>query len=123
LQIGRDWENFASLNLLFIFKMIRKIFYTLLLIMSINLAIAQSRQVVTGFVTDKITSLPIQFANVSILNSQPLIGAKTDSLGLFILSNIPIGRYDIKVSFIGYNDRIVREVLVVAGKQLLLKKV
>jgi hypothetical protein len=117
LQIGRDWENFASLNLLFIFKMIRKIFYTLLLIMSINLAIAQSRQVVTGFVTDKITSLPIQFANVSILNSQPLIGAKTDSLGMFILSNIPIGRYDIKISFIGYNDRIVREVLVVAGKQ------
>jgi CarboxypepD_reg-like domain len=88
--------------------------------MSIHIVIAQSNQVITGVVTDKITSLPIQFANVSVLNSQPSIGAVADSLGVFILSNVPIGRYDIKVSFIGYNDRIVREVLVVSGKQTLL---
>lgn len=97
--------------------MIRKIFSSLLLLMSINVVVAQSRQVVTGVVTDKITSLPIQFANVSVLNSQPSIGSATDSLGRFILYNVPIGRYDIKVSFIGYNDRVVREVLVVSGKQ------
>jgi CarboxypepD_reg-like domain len=100
--------------------MIQKLFCSLLLIMSIHIVIAQSNQVITGVVTDKITSLPIQFANVSVLNSQPSIGAVADSLGVFILSNVPIGRYDIKVSFIGYNDRIVREVLVVSGKQTLL---
>ncbi|MCU0325746.1 MAG: carboxypeptidase-like regulatory domain-containing protein [Spirosomaceae bacterium] len=97
--------------------MIRKIFSSLLLLTSINVVLAQSRQVVTGVVTDKITSLPIQFANVSVLNTQPSIGSSTDSLGRFILYNVPIGRYDIKVSFIGYNDRVVREVLVVSGKQ------
>ncbi len=97
--------------------MIRKIFYPLLLIMSINIVSAQSRQVVTGVVTDKITSLPIQFANVSILNSQPFIGAFTDSLGVFILPIVPTGRYDIEVSFIGYHKRVIREVLVVSGKQ------
>jgi CarboxypepD_reg-like domain len=85
--------------------------------MSINIVLAQSSQVVTGVVTDKITSLPIQFASVSVLNSQPFIGTVTDSLGGFILSFVPIGRYDIEVSFIGYHKRVIREVLVVSGKQ------
>lgn len=79
--------------------------------------IAQSSQVVTGVVTDKITSLPIQFAYVSVLNSQPFIGAFTDSLGAFLLPIVPTGRYDIEVSFIGYHKRVIREVLVVSGKQ------
>lgn len=95
----------------------RIIFFSLLLLMSTNVVVAQSSQVVTGVVTDKITTLPIQFANVSVLNTQPLIGSATDSLGRFILHNVPTGRYDIKVSFIGYNERVVREVLVVSGKQ------
>lgn len=79
--------------------------------------LAQSSQVVTGVVTDKITSLPIQFASVSVLNSQPFIGTVTDSLGGFILPFVPTGRYDIEVSFIGYHKRVIREVLVVSGKQ------
>jgi hypothetical protein len=85
--------------------------------MSIHILKAQSSQVISGIVTDKITSLPIHFANVSVLNSQPFIGAVTDSLGMFILSNVPTGRYNIEVSFIGYHKRIVREVLVISGKQ------
>lgn len=78
---------------------------------------AQSTQVVTGVITDKITSLPIQFANVSVLNSQPFIGTGTDSLGAFIIPIVPTGRYDIEVSCIGYHKRVIREVLVVSGKQ------
>lgn len=78
---------------------------------------AQSSQVITGVVTDKITSIPIQFVNVSVLNSQPFMGAITDSLGAFTLPNVPNGRYDIEVSFIGYHKKVIREVLVVSGKQ------
>ncbi len=89
----------------------------MLLILSIQFVKAQSTQVISGIVTDKITSLPIPFANISILNSQPLVGTVTDSLGVFILSNVATGRYNIEVSFIGYHKRIVREVLVVSGKQ------
>jgi hypothetical protein len=97
--------------------MMQKVFSFLLLIMSIHTVKAQSNQVINGIVTDKVTSLPIPFANVSILNSQPLIGTVTDSLGVFILSPVATGRYDIEVSFIGYDKKIVREVLVVSGKQ------
>jgi CarboxypepD_reg-like domain len=99
------------------FKMIRKVFCSLLLILSIHSVKAQPNQTISGTVTDKITSLAIPFANVSILNSQPLIGTVTDSLGTFKLSNLALGRYDIEVSYMGYHNKIVQEVLLVSGKQ------
>lgn len=97
--------------------MIRKTFCSLLFLMSFHMLIAQPGQVVTGIVTDKITSLPIQSASVSIVNSKPLTSAVTDSSGAFILAHVPAGRYDIEVTFSGYHKRIVREVLVISGKQ------
>lgn len=97
--------------------MIREILASLLLLININFVFAQPRQLIKGVVIDKITSLPIPFASVSILNTKPIIGSSTDSSGTFNLQNITIGRYEIKVSYIGYNDKIVSEVLVVSGKQ------
>ncbi|MFN3379003.1 MAG: TonB-dependent receptor [Runella zeae] len=98
--------------------MIQKFFCSLLILMGIHhLAKAQSNQLIRGMVTDQITSLPIPFATVSIVDSQPLIGAVTDSLGAFVVAPVSTGRYDIEVSCIGYHKRIVREVLVVSWKQ------
>jgi CarboxypepD_reg-like domain len=85
--------------------------------MSIQIVIAQSVHVVSGVVTDKTTSLPLQYATVSLLNSQPLIGAVTDSLGVFNLSVVSTDRYEIEVSLVGYQKKTIREVLVVSGKQ------
>lgn len=85
--------------------------------MSVQIVIAQSSQVISGLVTDKLTSLPIPFAQVSILNYKPFIGSVTDSLGVFSLSNIPTGRYDMEITFIGYHKTIMREVVVISGKQ------
>lgn len=97
--------------------MIRKLLCAMLFIMSLQMLIAQSVQVISGVVTDKITSLPLQFANVTVLNSQPLIGAVTDSLGMFKFSVVPTGRYEIEVSMVGYQNKVIREVLLVSGKQ------
>ena len=97
--------------------MTRNFYYCLLLILSGHSISAQSNQVITGIVTDKITSIPIPFAQVSILNSQPFIVSVADSLGAFTLSNVPVGRYDIEVAFIGYYKKVIREVVVISGKQ------
>ena len=97
--------------------MTRNFYYCLLLILSCHSISAQSNQVITGIVTDKITSIPIPFAQVSILNSQPFIVSVADSLGAFTLSNVPVGRYDIEVAFIGYYKKVIREVVVISGKQ------
>ncbi len=100
-----------------IFKMSRKLFFFLFGVMSVYAVSAQSNQVIRGIVTDKTTSMPIQFAQVSILNSKPFIGVVTDSLGAFTLSNVNTGRYDIAVELIGYHKTIIREVVVISGKQ------
>lgn len=75
--------------------MTKKLFTSLLLIMSIHIATAQPSQTIKGIVTNKVTSLPMQFAEVSILNTQPLIGSVTDSLGAFTLQNVPIQRFSL----------------------------
>lgn len=97
--------------------MMKKLCCALLIMMSFHIATAQSTQVVSGVVINKTTLQPIQFADVIIWNSSPVIATISDSFGVFRFSNIPVGRYSIKVSFIGYNEQIVGEVLVVAGKQ------
>lgn len=90
---------------------------TLLLLLILNISNAQSGQVIKGTVTDKNSSSPLPYAQVVIPNSDPFIGTITDSLGVFSLKNVPAGRYDIEVSLIGYHKSVIREILVVAGKQ------
>lgn len=89
----------------------------LFFVLSLQIVKSQSNHVISGTVTEKTTSLPVSFANVTILNSQPLAGTVTDSVGMFLLTNVAPGRYDLEVSFIGYTANIIREVLVVSGKQ------
>ena len=74
-------------------------------------------QTVKGTVTDKDSKYPVIGANVIVLNSEPLIGAKTDENGAFSLSNVPLGRVTIKITFIGYKDGYANDILVVSGKE------
>lgn len=74
-------------------------------------------QTVSGVITDATTKQPLQFANVMVVNSDPPIGAMTDSTGRFILRNVPIGRVAIQASFIGYDPIVVSEISVTSGRQ------
>lgn len=74
-------------------------------------------QSVKGLVTDKDSKFPITGANVIVLNSNPLIGAKSDENGFFTLLDVPLGRVSIRISYIGYQDAFANDILVVAGKE------
>lgn len=76
-------------------------------------------QTMRGTVTDAATGAPIEFVTVSLLN-QPEIGTTADSLGQFTLKNIPIGRYDIQISYLGYETAIYREVLLTSSREVYL---
>lgn len=80
-------------------------------------AIAQSVNSIKGIVTDKQSAVPLSYARMVVLSTQPLLGATTDSLGFFSIANVPSGRYDIEVSFLGYHTVVFPEVLVGSGKQ------
>jgi hypothetical protein len=73
-------------------------------------------QTVKGRVFDKESKVGLQGANVFVVGSNPIIGTITDNNGYFRLL-VPVGRYSIGVSYIGYEDALISDILIVSGKQ------
>ncbi|MEO1054775.1 MAG: TonB-dependent receptor [Bacteroidota bacterium] len=99
----------------------RKIFFLLSISALFYQAHAQSlTQTIKGRVLDAQSSTPIIGANVVVINSNPILGGTTDLEGYFKIKNVPIGRHNIRVSYIGYEDKIIPELLVGSGKEVVL---
>ncbi len=77
-------------------------------------------QVVRGKIVDQQSGSPIIGANVIIMGTSPLLGATSDMEGNFRIANVPLGRQNIKVTFIGYEESTLSEVLVSTGKEVVL---
>ncbi|MCA6364034.1 MAG: carboxypeptidase-like regulatory domain-containing protein [Bacteroidetes bacterium] len=94
-----------------------RLIITLSTLFSTFILTAQPVQTLRGTVTDKASNAPVPYATVLLLNTQPALGAQTDSLGAFSVSSVPVGRYDIKISCVGYEVAYLREVVVSSAKQ------
>ncbi|MEI6409900.1 MAG: carboxypeptidase-like regulatory domain-containing protein [Bacteroidota bacterium] len=81
---------------------------------------AQPTQTIRGTVIDDASNAPIGFATVVLLETNPNLGATTDTSGNFTIKNVPVGRYDLKVTFVGYEPAIIREVTLISAKQTFL---
>ncbi|UZR99698.1 TonB-dependent receptor [Chondrinema litorale] len=77
-------------------------------------------QQVRGQVVDQTSQAPLPFATVIILQTEPMLGATTDEDGNFVINNVPVGRYNLQASYMGYEPVIIPEVLVTKGKALSL---
>jgi len=77
-------------------------------------------QTVRGTVTDQQSGAPLVGVSVILLDYSPLKGAVTDLDGKFNLQGVPVGRQSFKLSFIGYGDRVVPNVLVTSSKEVVL---
>jgi hypothetical protein len=87
-----------------------------------NLTIAQElTQNIRGQVIDIASQEALPFANIVILGSDPIIGTTSDIDGYYILENIPIGRYDLEVSYLGYETVILPEIVITTAKETVLK--
>ena len=73
------------------------------------------KNVIRGVVTDISSKKPLPFVSVQLLDD-PQAGAITDSLGVFVINNVTLGRHTIKASSIGYEPSLVKEVLVTSGR-------
>lgn len=78
----------------------------------------QPVQTVKGVITDKASERPL--VNVSVLIPGTTLGTKTDSLGRYSLPAVPLGRHQLSFSIVGYKTITIPEVLVTAGKQVVL---
>ncbi|MBL7873243.1 MAG: TonB-dependent receptor [Cyclobacteriaceae bacterium] len=77
-------------------------------------------QTIRGTVIDKVSKTTLPGASIVLVNSNPLIGTTTDPDGVFKLTQIPIGTYVLKISFIGYKEVTVPNIIVNSGKEVVL---
>lgn len=93
--------------------------FTILSIFLCLYSVYSNAQNMRGVVIDAASNAPIPFATV-VLNTMPRIGVETDSLGNFNIKNIPIGRYNVTVSSVGYTPSVLREIQVSSSKETYL---
>jgi hypothetical protein len=77
-------------------------------------------QSIRGTVVDKTSQSPLPGANVTVLNTDPLLGASTDKDGKFFIPNVPTGRHSLQISFMGYATITLDNQMVTAGKEMVL---
>jgi len=77
-------------------------------------------QTLRGTIYDKDSGSPLIGASLVIVGSDPLIGTVTDLDGEFRFEKLPLGRYNIKAYYVGYENRIIPNVLLGAGKEVVL---
>ncbi|WP_428657883.1 TonB-dependent receptor [Runella sp.] len=77
-------------------------------------------QTIRGVILDKNIQTPIVGATVILVGSAPIKGTITDAEGSFQLTQVPIGRQTIKITSMGYKEMLMSNVVVNAGKELIL---
>lgn len=77
-------------------------------------------QIVRGTVIDKDTKQPLIGATVLVINDTKTFGASTDENGKFKIEKVALGRKTVKVTYIGYEDRLLSDIIVNSAKEVVL---
>ncbi|MEI6456465.1 MAG: TonB-dependent receptor [bacterium] len=72
---------------------------------------------VKGIILDKQSLAPLQGATVIVVDSKPLVGTVSDNTGHFRLDKVPIGKYQLRVTFVGYAPFISDPLTVSSAKE------
>lgn len=95
--------------------------FVCLLLTTIAYSQKEVSQTIKGTVIDEQSKYPIIGATVQLLIETKLIGTTTDIDGKFILEDVPVGRNILKVTYIGYKEAILSNILVLSGKETVLQ--
>ncbi|MFY0675347.1 MAG: TonB-dependent receptor [Bacteroidia bacterium] len=84
-------------------------------------AFAQITQTVRGKIIDSETRYPLIGATVALMvNGEVGSGTVTDAGGNFRIENVPVGRQNFKVQFVGYKEKILNNIVVTSAKEVIL---
>lgn len=81
---------------------------------------AQTTQTMRGMVVDEVSKTPLIGVNVTIVGSDPILGSATDVAGTYRIEKVPVGRQTVKISYLGYEEQTIPNVVVTAGKEVIL---
>ena len=102
-------------------KLLSKLLLMSLLCLLSQLSLAQQHtQTIRGQVIDKDTQMPLIGATIAVQDNGDLNGTVTDFDGNFKLENVPVGRRDIAISYLGYEPIVLNSIMVTSGKELVL---
>ena len=96
-----------------------KIKIVLISILSLTLASVYAQQTVKGKVVDLESQFPLPGVNVQFINGEFNSGVATDMNGNFKIENVPLGRKQIRFTFIGYTPQ-TQTIVVNSGKEVVL---
>ena len=77
-------------------------------------------QTLKGKVFDQTTREPLLGATIVVENTNPNIGTTSDENGNFSIPNLPVGRHQLQISYVGY-ETILLQVMVTSGKEVSLE--
>lgn len=98
-----------------------KFFTVMLLTMSLSVLQAQTySQTVRGEILDAETKMPLIGASIILLGRAELTGVTTDINGKFKLKNVEVGRISLRISYLGYEERTLSNLMVISGKETVL---
>ena len=102
-------------------KKIKILMALLCLLFTQNQLFAQNiDQTIRGTIVDMDSKMELIGANITILTVDPIKGVSTGIEGDFKLENIPVGRHNIEVTYIGYEPLYLNSILLKSGKELVL---
>ena len=73
-------------------------------------------QIIKGQVYDEISKNPLMGATVSLIGDSNK-SVTTDGNGRFLISDVPLGRQSIIISYVGYENRVIQDILLTSGKE------
>ncbi|MGB3074910.1 MAG: carboxypeptidase-like regulatory domain-containing protein, partial [Chitinophagales bacterium] len=97
--------------------------FSIVILLSITLRTAQSQvitQTIRGSIAAEHVETPLSDASVVLLNTNPLIGTYTDENGNFKLEKVPVGNHTLKISYVGYKELTLPNIVVNSGKETVL---
>lgn len=101
-----DWK--MRLNL---YKNFMKLTFTFLATLLTAFGVlAQGHSRISGTVIDSLSQKPVEFANVALVTSgstTPIDGTICDDNGEFALTKVAVGNYQLLISFIGFETRVL----------------
>ncbi len=92
-----------------------------LIILTGNITAQNPVQTVKGIIVDQESENPLPGATIYILETYPVLGTTSDMVGEFRIENVPVGRISIKITYVGYEEQYINDLLVSSGKEVVLK--
>jgi len=108
---------YQSLNLLFAITIMLLV---MSLLSSVSAKAVDLHQTIRGKITDQDSKTPVIGANIIILDSNPMLGSSTNEHGNFRIEEVPVGRVSLKITCIGYEEKVIPNLLISSAKEFIL---